>query len=568
MIPIVRPKVNVSYIIESNHRLKLSRLTRCWSTSRNRFTKFCLILNPKLPINGSKHISASIDIRAVMACPLNAILNPIDGSAQTNPVPVNGGDDDDDATISEASTEIIDEGIPVKILGLNTPTKHKRSPSNADPGTGKSARQGIISPVILPPTKSSLYNHRASTSPTLIPVLPTPLRRNPLHYLADDPPPPSEGTNSRSFSIFNAILSYPELTLEFSKQLDIEDLISLYAISKEFHFLVNGRFTAMILGQSNGKASESSKTFIFRCYKSLCMRDPARRVNETKPDELRFIPSFRWLRMILFREAVVDDILRYLAAEGHRVPKQTRLTIKKIWFTIDISDNARRIGLMHNTSFWSNKDLFLATMFFFKLDLRLTHPTAGNGEVGLRKMLLGQRSLSMLAKVLKREEMRTQVDMLRMIVRFNYEPPRHRQMDIMGVPSHEIGKLQYEGWGVKNTKFIQIDELVMREAVKRKLNLQNYYVDMMLYGYINKKTFQDIRTRMPKQEDETEEDSEDDTSSEDGEANESGFGPDTEGEEQAGASETGEDVEMDWNGYGMPSTRRGELFNSGSQISI
>lgn len=486
-----------------------------------------------------------------MACPLSAILNPANGSAQTNPVPTTGGKNDDDATTSETSTEIIDEGIPdeempdEEMLGFNTPTKHQRSPPNTDPGTGKSATQGIIPPVILTPIKGPLYNRRASTSPTLAPVLPTPPRRNPLHCLADDPPPPSDEINSRRFSIFNALLSYPELTLEFSKQLDIEDLISLYAISKEFHFLVNGRFTAMILGQSNGKASESSKTFIFRCYKSLCMRDPARRLNETKPDELRFIPSFRWLRMILFREAIVDDILRSLAAEGHRVPKRTRLTIKKIWFTIDISDNARRVGLMHNTTFWSNKDLFLATMFFFKLDMRLTHPTAGNGEIGLRKMLLGQRSLSMLAKVLKREEMRTQVDMLRIIVRFNYEPPRHRQMEIMGVPSHEIGKLQYEGWGAKDTKFIQIDELVMREGVKRKLNLQNYYVDMMLYGYINKTTFQDVRTRIPKQQDETEEDSEDETSGEDEAANESSFGPDSEGEVQGGAAENGEDVEMD-----------------------
>ncbi|CAD6577733.1 MAG: hypothetical protein ASARMPREDX12_008479 [Alectoria sarmentosa] len=497
-----------------------------------------------------------------MACPLSAILNPVDGSAQTNPLPATSDDDEVDATISEASTEIDYERMPdEEVLGFNTPTKHRPSPPDTAPGTEKSAKRGIIPPVILSPIQGSLYDRRLSTAPTLVPVLPIPPPRNPLHNLADDPPSPSHEINSRrKFSIFNALLNYPELTLEFSKQLEIEDLISLYAISKEFHFLVNGRFTAMILGQSKGKASESSKTFIFRCYKSLCMRDPARRLNETKPDELRFIPSFRWLRMILFREAVVDDILRSLAADGHRVPKQTRLTIKKIWFTIDVSDNARRIGLMHNTTFWSNKDLFLATMFFLKLDMRLTHPTAGNGEIGLRKMLLGQRSLSMLAKVLKREEMRTQVDMLRMIVRFNYEPPRHRQMDIMGVPSHEIGRLQYEGWGAKSTKFIQIDELVMREAVKRRLNLQDHYVDMMIYGYINKKTFQDIRTPMPKQEDEIEEDSGDDKSSENEEANQSGFGPDTEGEEQGGAAENGEDVEMDCDGYSMPRTGGGGLF--------
>ena len=451
-----------------------------------------------------------------MACPLSAILNSANNSAQTD------DDDDDDATISEASTDIIDEGMPdegmpdEEMIGFNTRTKHRWNPPESEPGIGISANQRIIL------DKGSVYDHRATSITPLVPILPR---------VTDEQPPRSHESKSRRFSIFNALLKYPELTLEFSKQLGLEDLISLYAISKEFHFLVNGRFTAMILGQSNAKASESSKTFIFRCYKSLCMRDPARRLNESKPDELRFIPSFRWLRMILFREAVVDDILRSLAAEGHRVPKQTRLTIKKIWFTIDISDNARRIGLMHNTTFWSNKDLFLATMFFIKLDMRLTHPTAGNGEIGLRKMLLGQRSLSTLAKVLRREEMRTQVDMLRMIVRFNYEPPQHRQMDMMGVANHEIGRLQHEGWGTGNTKFIQIDELVMREAVKRKLNLQNYYIDMMIYGYIDKKTFQDIRTPMREQEDEAEDDGEDDTSSdEDEEANQSNLKSNTEGQ--------------------------------------
>ena len=443
-----------------------------------------------------------------MACPLSAILNSDDGSSQTNPVPAIGeDDDDDDATISEDSNETIDEEMsdeemPDKeTFGFNTVTKYLQNPTETRPGF---ANRGIMTLATLSPDKGLVHNRRVSPLPFLVPGHPR---------IANNPPTPSHESSSARSSVFNALLKHPELTLEFSKQLDIEDLISLYAISKEFHFLVNGRFTAMILGQSTFKAPESSKTFIFRCYKSLCMRDPARRPNETKSDELRFIPSFRWLRMILFREAVVDEILESLAAEGHRVPKRTRLTIKKIWFTIDISDNARRIGLMHNTTFWSNEDLFLATMFFIKLDMRLTHPAAGNGEIGLRKMLLGQRSLSMLAKVLRREEMRTQVDMLRMIVRFNYEPPRHRHMEIMGVPSHEIGKLQYEGWGARGTKFIQIDELVMREAVKRKLNLHKYYLDMLIYGYINKKTFQDIRSPIPKQKDKAEGSGEEDTSS-------------------------------------------------------
>lgn len=353
-------------------------------------------------------------------------------------------------------------------------------------------------------------------------------------------------TSINRFNVFIALLSYPELTLEIAKNLDTEDLISLYAISKGFHMLVNTRFTAMIKAQWCGKAFESGNTFIHRCYKSLCMRDPARRINETRSNELRFIPSFRWLRMVLFREAVVDEIMRSMAREGHRMPRRMTVIIKKIWFTMDIGDNSRRIGLMHNVKFWSNKDLYFATMFFLKLDMRLTNPATGNGELGLRKMLLGQRSLSTLSRVLKREEMRTQMDMLQMIVRFNYEPENHKEMSILGVPPEGIGKLQYEGWGLKDTKFIGVDELVMREAVKRKLNLQNHYVDMMIYGYVNKQRWEDIRTPMPKPVQSVESEDEE-TEDEDEMAREKigCLGGDSEEENQKSEDEGGEEARMD-----------------------
>lgn len=69
-----------------------------------------------------------------MACPLSAILNRVDGSAQANPLPATGADDDD-ATISEASTEIIeggmsDEEMPdEEMLRFYTLTKHSTEPT-------------------------------------------------------------------------------------------------------------------------------------------------------------------------------------------------------------------------------------------------------------------------------------------------------------------------------------------------------------------------------------------------------------------------------------------------------
>jgi hypothetical protein len=333
---------------------------------------------------------------------------------------------------------------------------------------------------------------------------PPPPTKTPTTLGPGDLPPPSYETDINRPSVFNALLQYPELILEVSKAFDLDDLISLYAISKDFHFMVNARFTAMMIGQATARADESRRIFIWRCYRSVCMRDPALRVNESRPNELRFIPSFRWLRMILFREAVVDDILHSLELEGHRFPKRVGETIKKIWFTLDISDNARRIGIMHNERFWQDEDLYLATMFFLKLDMRLTHPRVGNGETGLRKMLLAQRSLSTLAKVLRREEMRTQLDMLKMVIRYNYRPPRQSCKTILGVPAAEVGRLSWEGWGEvgRRNRFVGICELVMKEGIRRQLGLQECYIDMMRYGYIDSKTYQDIK-RKPVMEGET-----------------------------------------------------------------
>ena len=57
-------------------------------------------------------------------------------------------------------------------------------------------------------------------------------------------------------------------------------------------------------------------------------------------------------------------------------------------------------------------------------------------------------------------------------------------------------------------------DLVMREAFKRKLGLQRFYVDMMVYGYINKKTFEDIIRRPPPPVEVSEETDEDDNETE------------------------------------------------------
>ena len=244
------------------------------------------------------------------------------------------------------------------------------------------------------------------------------------------------------------------------------------------------------------------------------MPDPARRLHPRKPEEVRLVPSFRWLQMVLFRERVVRDITALLARQGHRLPARASLTLKRLWLTMDVGTNAKRIGLLHNTAFWTDEDLRLATLFFIKLDMRFLDPVAGQGEIALRKLLLGQRSLSALWRCLRRTACRNPLELAQMFVRYDYRPaPHNTGLSLLGVPADEIGAGVREGWGSGTARLLRPDRLVMQEGLRRGLQIEKHYLDMMLYGYIDLETFENI----PVQPEEMEvEDSSDEESMHDG----------------------------------------------------
>ncbi|KAI9822484.1 MAG: hypothetical protein M1827_000203 [Pycnora praestabilis] len=407
-----------------------------------------------------------------MACPLSAILN-----NETQDLPLQR---------PKISTSNIQPDEKVW-----SPRDSQTDPSHDSLST-RAIGYGTLPPFTFSSTRGNLYARRARRSPIRVEALPNRdllLRSN--HY--DDEDPPTHELDFDDFNIFQAILGQPELTLNFARHLDLEDLISLYAISKDFHALVNSRFTTTILSQSLNEAPESSRTFLFKGYKSLCIMDPIGRPNPEVQDKVRMVPSFRWLRMILYREKVVDDIVLSMAAEGHRLPPRATLALKKVWLTMDIATNAARIGLLHNKELWTDRDIDIATLVFLKLDMRFTDPVDGDGETCLRKMFLAQRSLTPLWEALKRTGTLTQLEMLQMYVRWKYRPsPANHNLSILGVPADEIGAGEREGWGRGTARLMRPDELIMREGVRRGLDLQKRYLDIMIAGFIDTRTFQDF----------------------------------------------------------------------------
>ena len=335
-------------------------------------------------------------------------------------------------------------------------------------------------PRYLPPTPAQQLDYRREVSDAF-----SWIRR----FVSADRKPP--------FNIFNILLDWPELLLGVTNWLDADDLVAIFAISKDFHMMMNTQMTTMIMGNARSRAPESAEVFNFKCYRSLCLYDPAQNRNEVKPHMLRNVPSLRWLRFVHFREETVDCIIRALAAKGQRLPRSASNVIKKIWFLMDAPDNKRRMGIVHNPKLWSDVELYIACMFFMKLDMVCTDPIDGKGERGLRRLLLAQRSLSKTDAVLHREELRNSYELLQMHVewkinRANMPPGMHAGRSLFNVALEDCGRLGCEYWVPSFSELKRPDEIIMKESIRRGLKVKEKLMDLMLWGNLHPITGEDV----------------------------------------------------------------------------
>ncbi|KAK0123826.1 hypothetical protein ONS95_008820 [Cadophora gregata] len=290
---------------------------------------------------------------------------------------------------------------------------------------------------------------------------------------------------------FSRISNSPELVIELVKHIDPKTLVSLYSIHKNVNDIMNGHLTHTMRMCAETQAPESARIFAFTLYESLCCHDPVKRPHPSRPNAVRMVPSLRWLQMVVHREKTVRDILACMARQGHRMPPEMNLALKKMWLVMDIATSARRAQVMHSRYFTA-LDIFNIQMFVVKLDMRFNDPIEGPGEDDLRRLMLGQRGLTPLCKMLKRTAFTDIGQIIRAVVRYDWEPkPEHRHYSIFGIPPEEIGIGHLEGWGKGRVHLYRPDELVVREAVRRHLDLKNHIMGMMLWGYVDPLTGQD-----------------------------------------------------------------------------
>ena len=309
----------------------------------------------------------------------------------------------------------------------------------------------------------------------------------------------SHAEDTPTFNIFQALLNHIEVVYELARHLDADAFINLYSLSRRFHNLVNDKFVTSIERNALTNARESAGIFQFQCYRDLCLYDPQLAVNaalEGKRYQARDVPSFRWLRMVIYREWTVSSIMIAMAEAGHMLPANMSLVLKKIWFLMDMPDNARRIGTIHNEQLWSNDDLLMATMFFIKLDMRCTDPMDGGMRPVVRKLLMAQPSLSTTEAALHRTQLRDMYDFTQLYVEWRMRVMQNPTNDksLFGMPVHEAGRLQYEGRVADPSRplLLRPDQLVMKEGIRRDLRLDRWYLDMLLWGYIDEDTGEDV----------------------------------------------------------------------------
>lgn len=290
-------------------------------------------------------------------------------------------------------------------------------------------------------------------------------------------PPPDyiyQRTGRDHFNIFrDGILMLPELCLLLAASLPVQTLINLYSISKDFHIVLNQRFTTVILNQASQKAPNAARCYPWRCFKHLSQPDPALQAQTVSlaeqittgdashgntngaqiniksapvpPNNVLFardshlhphtrrVPTFRWLHLAIYREKVIHALYHAFAARGvplpgaptDRSPSTFCNSLHKLWFIFDIPDNPRRIQYVHTHSLVSDGDLANILTFVVKLDMICNSPTGAEKRDGVRKLLMANcRGFETILKVVRREEWKNELDLFRAWTRYGFQLDR------------------------------------------------------------------------------------------------------------------------------------------------
>ncbi|KAF1925053.1 uncharacterized protein M421DRAFT_103432 [Didymella exigua CBS 183.55] len=294
------------------------------------------------------------------------------------------------------------------------------------------------------------------------------------------------------FNAYKSLLRHPNLFFQFCIRVPYGSLVALYAIDKEFHYRLNKYSVSLIHEYALYHAPVASRIFAWVLYPELCISDPMLRPMDGRAWLARDVPGFRWVGMVLHRQRVVRGILTRLAVEGLRVPAVGFAVLCKFWGIMECTATAVREAFLQDASIWSDQEILVLQLFLVKLDMRFSDPVLGNGIGELSHMLLTQKGLGMLYKVLTGEmtldyDKATEI-LVRTYLSEDLDLDTHPWLDDEidnGVPEEFWGLLSREGWHMDGKRMESAVDMVITEGIRRGLDVQKYYLDFVLYGHVD-----------------------------------------------------------------------------------
>ena len=292
----------------------------------------------------------------------------------------------------------------------------------------------------------------------------------------------SEDTkNQREFvylDIPGALTSHPNLELMVLRHLPIKDFLNMRAASRRVHQFVKKNTNMIVMFMASKVHPGTAKIFPYACYKRLRVQvsEPTAESNTARP--ISMYPTLKWLSMLSFRSDIIREIMCLFNERGFQLTPLCESVLSKIWFLMDIPDNARRIWTIKNQNLWTDSDIFHGIFVLAQIESCFTGHKTGTPRQGLRRLLMAQRNLVMLRDALKGTAMTSHYQVLKAFIRWNYKPlPHERFMDLFAVPHDKVGSLQYEYYGYKgnSTRLQRPDELILRECTARQLDIFKMY---------------------------------------------------------------------------------------------
>ncbi|KAF2202625.1 hypothetical protein GQ43DRAFT_368735, partial [Delitschia confertaspora ATCC 74209] len=310
-------------------------------------------------------------------------------------------------------------------------------------------------------------------------------------------------TSNQPFNIYQAIMRHPDVKYQFMLRLPPKSFIDLHAIDKRFHYIVCQKYSSLMHDFAAHHAPDAAFCMPGHLFPDLCISDPTLKPMDNRAQLARDVPSLRWAQMVIYRERVVHDILTTLALAGLHVPRATTRVLLKFWACNELPTQGQRENFLADKSIWSDAELFVFRHFCVKLDMAISNPVFGRGACRLSRLLLSQKSWTLLRDLLIGQRMET-LEGLGEIMMRTY------QTEDMDVESHPIladeiesGVVLHE-WGLLTREKGLFDHDVMqtsvrlleKEIIRRGLRVDRWIPQMVVWGFIRPKTGENIPRRM------------------------------------------------------------------------